>query len=93
MQRELSAKDAAAGRNSQYGARAQMLAQQLAQARGNAMQGNAYQGLQSTAQGNRYGGLTSLSKMFGLGNSAIEGGKAVADFAPKAINSIADLFG
>lgn len=70
MQKELAAKDAMSGRNSQYGARAQMLAMQLAQARANAMQGGAYQGLQSTAQTNKYGGLTSLSKMFGAANQS-----------------------
>ena len=84
MERELAAKDAMAGRNSQYGARAQMLAENLANARANAMQGPAYQGLQSTAQTNRYGGLTSLSKMFGAANQ----NNGLSDAAMTGLNKI-----
>jgi hypothetical protein len=93
LQRQLAARDAAAGRNSQYGQRAVDLQQALAQGNANAMMSPAYQGLNSTYNTNKYGGLTSLSKLFGAGTTAASAVPGVASAVGNAASSAGDWLG
>lgn len=96
LQRQLAAKDAAAGRNSQYGQRAVDLQQALASGNAQAMMSPAYQGLNSTYNTNKYGGLTSLSKLFGMGTNIAGAAPQIAAAAPavgNAVSSAGDWLG
>ena len=71
MMQQIARKDAAAGRNSQYGVRAQNLAGIIAQQKANMLPGissmtNTANQIQNQALANRYGSLASL---FALGGT------------------------
>lgn len=81
MQQELARKDAAAGRNSQYGSRAVQLAAALTQGKANALAGNNYA---TAAQNNsgasmlnglfaNFGSPQAMQGLYGAGQSAYNG--------------------
>ena len=81
MQQELARKDAAAGRNSQYGSRAVQLAAALTQARAQALGGNNYaNAARNTSGASMLNGLFSnfaspqaMQGLYGAGQSAFNG--------------------
>lgn len=65
MEQKMNAKDAAAGRNSQYGVRAVNLAGQLAQTRAGIMTSPTFGKLAEASRGHYDSSLSSLSSLFG----------------------------
>jgi hypothetical protein len=74
MRKQMEAKDAAAGRNSQYGVRSQNLASQLAAQRAQIMTSPTFAKIAEASRGHYDSSLASLSSLFGQGaanNSAL----------------------
>lgn len=65
MMRTIARKDAAAGRNSQYGVRAQNLAGIIAEKKANLLGSQGYNSMINSQLANRYGGLNSLFALAG----------------------------
>lgn len=73
MEQKIARKDAAAGRNSQYGVRAQNLAAMLAAERAKVMGSPGYSNVLNSQLANRYGGLNSMFAQLGR-QAAMSGG-------------------
>lgn len=71
MMQQIARKDAAAGRNSQYGPRAQTLAGTIADKKASLLGSSGYQSLANSQLGNKYGAMNtpvSLATMYALTN-------------------------
>lgn len=89
MQTTLAAKDAAAGRNSQYGTRATQLAAALTQAQAQAMQGQGY--TQAALQRPGMNALNSLFSNFG-NPQGIQQLQGLYNLGSSGFNGLANLF-
>lgn len=98
MQHTLAAKDAAAGRNSQYGQRSVQLAAALADAQSRALGNSSYAGAATATPGaslfnslfSNFSSPSAMRGLYGLGQQAYQG---AANYGGQALQGLSGLFG